>query len=119
MGLAILVTAREHDAQYEWTVNEIAAVKDGLEPAVVDVVRHRQPVSGLSENDAAVVELGRELFGKHNVTPKTYARALKAFGESDLVDLVSLMAQRSSDACADGGVRSAPAGRSEALLPIP
>jgi len=119
MGLAILVTAREHDAQYEWTVNEIAAVKDGVEQAVVDVVRHRQPVSGLSENDAAVVVLGRELFGKHNVTPQTYARALKAFGERDLVDLVGLMAQHSSDAALTVAFdQHLPAGQ-KPLLPIP
>ena len=119
MGLAILVTAREHDAQYEWTVNEFAAVKDGLEQTVVDVVRHRQASSGLSENDAAVVELGRELFGKHNVTPQTYARALKAFGERDLVDLVGLMAQCSSDAALTLAFdQHLPAGR-KPLLPIP
>jgi 4-carboxymuconolactone decarboxylase len=119
MGLAILVTAREHDAQYEWTVNEIAALKDGLEQTVVDVVRHRQSVSGLSENDAALVELGRELFGKHNVTPKTYARALKAFGERDLVDLVSLMAQRSSDAALTLAFDQHLPGGQKPLLPIP
>ena len=45
-----------------------------------------------------VIEFGRELFRNHNVSPETYARALKAFGERDLVDLVSLMAQHSSDA---------------------
>ena len=46
MALARLVTAREHDAQYQWSVNEIAALKEGLEPAVIDSVRRRQPVNG-------------------------------------------------------------------------
>ena len=119
MGLAILVTAREHDAQYEWTINETAALKEGLEPMVIDSVRHRQPVNGLSERDAAVVELGRELFGKHNVSPETYARALKAFGERDLVDLVSLMAQHSSDAALTIAFdQRLPAGQ-KSLLPMP
>jgi 4-carboxymuconolactone decarboxylase len=98
MGLASLVTAREHDAQYQWTVNEPVVLKAGLEPAIVDIVRHRRPLTGLAEKEAALIEFGRELFGKHTVNPETYARALKAFGERDLVDLVNLMAQHSSDA---------------------
>jgi len=98
MALAILVTAREHHAQYEWTVNEIAALNDGLEPAVIDIVRYRKGPDGLAEKDAAVIEFGRELFGGHDVRSKTYSRALKAFGERDLVDLVSLMAQHATDA---------------------
>jgi alkylhydroperoxidase family enzyme len=98
MALAILVAAREHDSQYNWTVNEPAAVKDGLEPAVIDVVRHRRPLNGIAEQEAALIQFGRELFAAHNVSAQTYATALKAFGERDLVDVVGLMAQQSADA---------------------
>jgi 4-carboxymuconolactone decarboxylase len=98
--LAILVTAREHDQQYDWTINELTARKDGLEPMIIDIVRDRKPLTGpgLGEKEAAIIEFGRELFGKHTVTAETYARALKIFGEMDLVDLVDLMAQHSTDA---------------------
>jgi 4-carboxymuconolactone decarboxylase len=96
--LAMLVTAREHNAQYEWTLTESAALKERLEPAVIDVVRYRRSVKGLVEKDAVIIEFGRELFGKHNVTAELYARALKAFGERDLVDLVGVMAQQAADA---------------------
>lgn len=98
MGLAILVTAREHHAQYDWTINEPIARKDGLEPALIDVVRDRKPATGVAEKEMALVQLGRELFRAHYVTSETYARALKAFGERDLVDLVGLMAQHTADA---------------------
>jgi len=98
MGLAILVSAREHDAQYDWTLNEIAALKDGLESAAIDVVRLRKPVTGIGEKETIIIEFGRELFGKHRVSPQTYARALKVFGERDLVDLVDLMALHATDA---------------------
>ena len=98
MALATLVSAREHDSQYDWTMNEPGAVKDGLEPALIDVVRHRRPLSGIAEQDAALIQFGRELFASHNVGEQTYATALKIFGERDLVDLVALMAQHSADA---------------------
>lgn len=119
MGLAILVTAREHDAQYDWTVNELAALKEGLEPAIIDQVRHREPLKGVGEKEAALIEFGRELFGNHNVSSQTYARALKVFGERDLVDFVDLMAQHAGD----GALWTAfdqrlPAGQ-KPLLPIP
>jgi 4-carboxymuconolactone decarboxylase len=118
MGLAVLVTAREHDQQYDWTMNELAARKQGLEPMLIDVVRDRKPVSGVGEKEAAVIQFGRELFGRHMVTAETYARALKIFGETDLVDLVDLMAQHATEAALLTAFdQQLPAGE-EPLLPL-
>ncbi len=118
MGLAILVTAREHDQQYDWTMNELTARKDGLEPMIIDILRDRKPLAGLGEKEAAIIEFGRELFGKHTVTAETYARALNIFGETDLVDLVDLMAQHSTDAALLTAYdQHLPAGQ-KALLPV-
>ena len=94
MTLAALVTAYEHNQQYDWTTKELAARSAGVEASIIDVVRHERAVDGLAEKDAAIIQYGRELFGKHTVSPATYARALKLFGERDLVDLVDLMARQ-------------------------
>jgi hypothetical protein len=119
MGLAILVTAREHDQQYDWTMNELTARKDGLEPMIIDILRDRKPLAGLGEKEAVIIEFGRELFGKHTVTAETYARALNIFGETDLVDLVDLMAQHSTDAALLTAYdQHLPAGQ-KPLLPMP
>jgi len=118
MGLAILVTAREHDAQYDWTINELAALEDGLEPTIIDIVRHRKPLTGVAAKEASIIQFGRELFANHNVSSETYSGALKAFGERDLVDIVGLMAQHSSDAVLLGAFdQHLPAGQ-KPLLPI-
>jgi 4-carboxymuconolactone decarboxylase len=98
IDLAILITAREHDSQYDWTVNEAASVKDGLEPSVIDVVRNRKPAVGLAEKDASLIEFGREMFNKHYVATPTYARMVKIFGERNLVDLVAVMGQHAGEA---------------------
>src|SRR5688572_19913436 len=90
--LAIRVSAREHDQPYEWSLHEMEALSVGLEPEVIDIVRHRKPLTGLGDNEAAIVQLGREL-GLHTVTSETYARALRLFGKTNLVDLIELMAQ--------------------------
>ena len=55
--LAIVVTAREFDSQFEWSAHEPAALRAGVSQELVALVRRRRPVSGLSEQDAAVIDL--------------------------------------------------------------
>lgn len=98
MELAILVTARELDQQVEWTLHELEARKQGLEPAIIDVVRYRKPAKGLSEKETVIIQLGREIFGKHHVTSETYVQAVNLFGERDALDLAALMGQHSTTA---------------------
>ena len=89
--LAILVTAREHDCQFEWAAHEEEALSVGLSKELVDIVRHRRPTDGLDEADAAIIDFGRELFADHRVTSETYARVAAMFDRRMLVDLVNLM----------------------------
>jgi hypothetical protein len=97
-SLAALVTARELDSQYDWTLNELQGLNHGLEPAIIDIVRSRKPLTGLPEKEAAAIALGREVFGEHRrVRSETYSRALKAFGEKTLVDLVVVMGEHCDD----------------------
>jgi 4-carboxymuconolactone decarboxylase len=96
--LAILVTARELDSQFEWTAHEAAALAAGVSPATIDVVRHRAGLDELAEREQVVIALGRGMFGAHRVSSETYARALAAFGTRMLVDLVSVMGNYASTA---------------------
>lgn len=94
--LGILVAARELDSQFEWSAHEPVALKEGLEPAVIDVVRFRKSTQGLGEKEALIITLGRELFRKHKVSPATYAHAQKVFGDGGVVDLAALMGDYTS-----------------------
>ena len=89
--LAILVTAREMDSQFEWTAHEPEALKQGLSQEIVDVVKFRKSLEGIPETEAVVIQFGRELFGPKRVEQQTFARASQIFGPRQLVDLVSLM----------------------------
>ena len=91
LELAILITAREHDAPFEWTLHELEALAVGLDPAVIDVVRNRGPLDALDEREATIVQAGREIFGAHRLGPETYRRAVALFGEAGFVDIVTLM----------------------------
>src|SRR5438132_6777502 len=52
--LAILVTARELDNQFEWTAHEPVALKEGLDARILDVVKFRKAVSGAPEKETAI-----------------------------------------------------------------
>ena len=91
MELAALVTARELDQQVAWTLHELEARKQGLEAAIIDIIRYRKPATGLGEKEQVVIQIGRELIGKHRASSETYAHAVSLFGERDALDLASLM----------------------------
>lgn len=89
--LAILVTARAHDNQFEWAQHEPAALKEGVSPETIEVVRTGAAVDGLDETEAAIITLGREIFYDRKVSAETYARVSTLFDKATLVDLISLM----------------------------
>jgi 4-carboxymuconolactone decarboxylase len=89
--LAILVTARELDSQFEWAAHEAEARREGIAPGTIETIRQRLNTGGLDEADAVVIELGREIFTARKVGSVTFARALTLFGRRKLVDLVALM----------------------------
>jgi 4-carboxymuconolactone decarboxylase len=90
--IAILVTAREMDNQFEWSAHDKGARMAGVEPAIIDVIKYRKPVTGLGEKESVIIRYGRELFQQKKVSSPTFAEALRLFGKRGLVDLTSLMA---------------------------
>ena len=94
--IAIMTTAREMENQFEWTAHEVAGLKAGVEPIIVDIIKYRKPVVGLGEKETVVIRLGRELFGQKKVSSETFADARRLFGNQGIVDLVSLMAHYSA-----------------------
>ncbi|MFM9915793.1 MAG: carboxymuconolactone decarboxylase family protein [Rhizobacter sp.] len=89
--VAVLVTAREWNHQFEWAAHEPAALKAGVEQTVVDVIKHRRPLKGLPPKDAVLIQLGREIFSKRSAQSGTFAKALEQYGAQDLIDVLSVM----------------------------
>ena len=75
--------------EYRLPVVDPAALD--IPPEVIDVIKHRKATDNLSETDAAIIELGREIWVDHKVSSATFARAKALFAPQDLVDLVMLM----------------------------
>ena len=117
--LAVLVTARAHNSQYDWTMHEPLALEAGLEREVIDIVRYRRSIDDLADNDATLVAFARELFGDHNVQADTYARAKRAFCETTLVEIVALMGAHAADAVMFAGFDQQLPEGVDPLLPLP
>jgi 4-carboxymuconolactone decarboxylase len=115
--LAVLITAREIDQQYEWSAHEPAGLRQGLEQSVIDVVKYDRGVEGLSEEDATLITFGRALFREHRVSSELWQRMVDLFGRQNTVDAMTIMGEYFRVGLMMNAVdQHLPPGR-EALLP--
>ncbi len=96
--VAILITARECDSRFEWAAHEPESRACGVPEETIQAIKHKRPLNGVPEEDAIIVQLGRETFGDRKVSSATYKRAFDKFGARKLVDLVALMGKYSATA---------------------
>ncbi len=89
--LGMLVTAREMDCQFIWNAHAAFGRQAGLSDGLVDNLRDRKPLNGLSPEEAAVVDYGREFFRTHRVGRPAFDAALAQFGVRGLAELTTLM----------------------------
>ena len=117
--VAILATAREMDSQFEWVAHEPEALKEGVPQAVIDAIKYRRSTAGLDETDAAIIELGRQLWRDHKVKSETFAKLKDIFGPNKLVELVMLMGNYAGTAALLTAVDMQLHAGKKPLLPIP
>jgi 4-carboxymuconolactone decarboxylase len=86
--LLTLITAREMNLVYEWSVHESAALEAGLEPAIVEVVRNDAPLTGLAADDALIIDFGRQLFRNRHVDAGIFAALLERLGRQGTFDAI-------------------------------
>ncbi len=116
---AILITARELDSQFEWVAHEPEGLKEGVPPAVIDVIKNRKSTAGLDETDAFIIELGRQIWHDHKVKSETFAKGKALFGPNTLIDIVLLMGNYGATAVLLTTVDMQLHPGEKPLLPIP
>ena len=89
--LAILVTARHMDCQYEWFAHEPHAAKGGLSAGIIAAIKAGRPPEQMADDERTVHDFARELNERHAVSPDTYRRALDRFGAVGVVELTALV----------------------------
>jgi 4-carboxymuconolactone decarboxylase len=88
---AILLTARQWTAQYEWFAHYPLALKAGLDPKILaDVAAGRHP-ENMREDEAALYDLATALYRDKNVSDPIYKAAVDRFGERGVMDIIGII----------------------------
>lgn len=87
---AILITARQWNAQLEWFVHQPLAVKAGLAPAVAaDLAQGKRP-AGMADDEEIIYQFCKELHETKTVSDPIFKAAVDKFGERGVIDLIGL-----------------------------
>jgi 4-carboxymuconolactone decarboxylase len=89
--LAILITARHWTAQYEWYAHARIAREAGIDAAVIEAIAKRERPPLDTEEAEIVYDFCTENYATHRVGDALYARAVGAFGEKGVAELVGIM----------------------------
>ena len=87
----ILITARDWNQDYEWSVHAPIAAKMGIEPPVIAAIRNGQRPSGMTSDETIIYDFATELLHNRSVSDASFAAAEKRFGKPAVVDLVGIV----------------------------
>jgi 4-carboxymuconolactone decarboxylase len=118
--LAICITARSWTQNYEWQAHRPLAEKAGLKPDIAQAIAEGRRPSGMATDEEVVYDFSMELHQNKSVSDATYGRALAAFGEQGVIDLVAVNGYYTFNAMILNVARTAlPAGAKVDLKPFP
>ena len=86
--LAVLLTAREWTAQFEWYAHARLAREAGLDDAIIAAVRENRRPQSMPADEAAVHDFCHALLHDGRVPDDVYDRALALLGERGVIDLI-------------------------------
>jgi 4-carboxymuconolactone decarboxylase len=88
--LAVMVSSRESNNEYEWTLHEAAAVKLNSRD-IVELIRNNQEPKGLGEKEETIIRFGREMHRGLIVSPKTFADMQRLIGQRGTLTVTMIM----------------------------
>jgi 4-carboxymuconolactone decarboxylase len=86
----MLIVAREWTQQFEWFVHVPLALKAGVARETIAALDEGRRPAGMSEQEQAAYDFCAELFRNKGVCETTYQRAVAAFGEHGVIDLIGV-----------------------------
>jgi 4-carboxymuconolactone decarboxylase len=89
--MAILMTARFWNAQYEWSAHRKNAITAGLSPAVIEAIATGKRPSPMQPDEEAIYNFGDELLRTREVSDAAFKGVVDKFGERGAVDLTGVM----------------------------
>jgi 4-carboxymuconolactone decarboxylase len=85
--MAILMTARFWNAQYEWSAHKKNALTAGLSPGVIDAIATGKRPTAMQPDEEAIYNFGDELLRTREVSDAAFKGVVGKFGERGAVDL--------------------------------
>ena len=89
--MAILITARQWTAQYEWFAHYPLAIKGGLDPRILSAIAQGKRPDNMKDDEAALYDLAMALYRDKKVSDPVYKAALEKFGERGIMDIIGIM----------------------------
>jgi 4-carboxymuconolactone decarboxylase len=88
---ATLVVSRQWTQQFEWAMHAPLALKSGTQPLTIDELAEGSRPATMSPEEALVYDFACELTYNRGVCDETYRKAIEAFGERGVIDLVGII----------------------------
>lgn len=86
----MLIVSREWTQHFEWSVHVPLGRTAGLKSEVIDAIAEGRRPSGMPPDEEIVYDFCEELLRTKGVSETTYRRAVKAFGENGVVDIIGV-----------------------------
>lgn len=87
----MLIVSREWTQQFEWTVHAPLGCKAGLKEDVIEALAEGRRPRAMRADEEIVYDFCAELLRTKGVSDTTYRRAVGAFGERGVVDIVGVV----------------------------
>lgn len=89
--VAILVTARTWNCEYEWFAHARDAIREGISPENVEAIRMRREPRFEREDEALFYDVTTALHRDKRIPDALYERAIAMCGEEGLLQMVGLI----------------------------
>jgi 4-carboxymuconolactone decarboxylase len=106
--LAVLITARYCNSDYEWRAHKPWALEAGVPPETIDAIEAGRRPATMSADRAAVYDFCTQLHRDKAVDDSAFAAARDLLGEAGLIDLIVLCGLYTTIAMTLGVARVAP-----------
>jgi len=107
--LAILATAREVDARFEWAGHARIAREAGVTDEQLDAIANRKAPAGFSDDDALPVNVALELRRTNALSDASFNAAQAKYGDAGVIELIATVGYYSLMGCLLNGLQIEPA----------
>lgn len=117
--LALLSTAREKDAAYEWATHAPVGRQHGVREEAITAIRDGLPTDDLEDDERDIIEFVRELLRTNRVSRDRFEALRQRHGTRWLVELTGTVGQYQYIAAINNTFEIEPKPDAVDVLPIP